>query len=135
VTLVLRRWRTLLAFFVLGCAVALAYRGDWAWAAGAAVIALLRLAGLVLGELAEDWETARASWRPATGRHRKPERDAAGVQRSYICSGCGEPGITTWDSEEAAAMAGLRGLDLKCDRCLIGALRRVAAFGGAGIRG
>jgi hypothetical protein len=124
VSFVLRHWRTLLAFFVLGGAAALAYRGDWAWAAGAVVIALLRLAGLVLGELAEDWGAARESWRPATGRHRKP--DAAGVQRSYICSGCGEPGITTWDSEEAAAMAGLRGLDLKCDRCLIGALRMVA---------
>jgi hypothetical protein len=122
--------RTLLVSAALGCAAAFACRGDWtlAWAAVAAGIALSHVAGRVAGDWAACWAAAKTLLREspqlAAGRRRKR------LVRAYTCSRCGEPGVTTWDSKEAAARGERLSLDLVCDRCLSGAVsawRRAAA--------
>jgi hypothetical protein len=122
--LIVSRWRTLLMFAVLGSALAFAWRGDWAWVIGAAVLASLRVAGWVGGELVTTREVLRGQPQPATGRHAKR---TAGLEQPYTCSRCGEPGVTTWDSEQAKAEG--QGLDLVCDRCFTGKLRLAAVLG------
>ena len=124
--LILRHWRTWLALAVLGSAGAFGYRGDWAWAAGAAALVLLRVACRFWCEMLAAWDEAlqeagdRDEGAGAAGRHRKRP-----VQE-YTCSRCGKPGVTEWVDEEAAARGQRLGLDLVCDACLVGALRMVA---------
>lgn len=129
--LIVSRWRTWLAFGVLGSAVAFAYRGDWAWCAGAASLVLLRAACWVASEMLAIREMLREAGEQdegaeAAGRHRRRPAQA------YTCSRCGAPGVTEWPDEEAAARWQRLGLDLVCDACLVAKLRLVASLNGAG---
>jgi hypothetical protein len=124
-------WRAWLALAVLGFAVASACQGYRLAAVAAFAVLLTAEAWLLGGAFTE----ARAMTRePAGGRHRRcPDGPGASLEQAYICSRCHEPGVTTWDSEQA--MAEGQGLDLVCDACLVGRLRLVAqAFSGAAIK-
>lgn len=121
--LIVRHWRAWLAFAGLTSALASRYRHDWTGVAVAAVVVLVPVVWRVRAELLATREMLRES-QSAGGKHRKPP------QQPYTCSGCGAPGVTTWPSEQAAAIGQLRGLDLKCDSCLVGALRMVARSAG-----
>ena len=59
-SLIVRHWRAWLAFAALGSAVAFCYRGDWAWAALAGVLAALPPARWVRGQMADTRATLRA---------------------------------------------------------------------------
>lgn len=120
------RAATLLGYAVFGSALAFGYRGDWLIASVPAAAVLLSVAWWVRGELMAVRETLRE--KPPTGKHHRPPVQA------YVCSRCGEPGVTVWSSEEAAARGLRLGLDLVCDRCLTGAVRLAATLGGAGAR-
>ena len=129
--LILTRWRTWLAFCVLGSALVFAYRGLWVWCAGAASLVLLRVVCWVAAEMLAIREMLREAGEQdegdgAAGRHRKRP-----VQE-YTCSRCGKPGVTEWVDEEAAARGQRLQLDLVCDSCLVAKLRLVASLNGAG---
>lgn len=111
--------RTLLVSAAIGCAAAFACCGDWTSVIAAIVIVPVILQ--VCAALAAGWDILREQ---AAGKHHKPPVLA------YVCSRCGEPGVTEWPDEEAAATGQRIGLDLVCDGCLTGALRIAARSAG-----